>query len=859
MMSLPHVDVKWFVTSEEPSKLPLSYGFSKYYVNRWTAQIHKAAELYQQNNVADAERLYLSITDELLKFSSEGLELKVALTRQHPVPNFQEQSICASIFGNSCVNNESDDATELKFDESSSIKYTIDDLSEVPEFATAFKAISALLVEPIVNEIANGIAHKNTILNSAPSDFDAVVGALTQTQDLHVDIQASNSPIKNRQSVSVSAANLADPLSANLTKSEAQTISRMTTRRRSFNNGSSNIVPEITSTPSKKKLMNVSGTKFRNVVFKGDGTMAMKDIESLNKLFDDANIIFEEVAILVSEEKIMTAIKLWSALEAIIFRACESLSTRSVSDPDADPVMDGLKKQATSSQKPPQNASSFSSPKAETFEEKDDALLASDAILSLHSVWSKSQLIVDLLIKKEVADKGIALLREQTTAELGWSVTKHAHHYSFMKVQPNNQMIFRCEGAVDEPIFNIMAILNESDLHHKWVPYASKTELTHQVSRVTQIGFHEYSLPWPLTNRATYTYAFGIDMMDEEEECVLVVAHGIPQALSSFLEYKLPAYKAVQMKLEAFAFTLTPGETPNRSYITFIASLDPQIDIMPQFIMNASMKLLTNGMFTNILQQAANFSKTEYPNRIKTKRNVYAFLEERLHTLRNVEGRTFQNTPAALAFKKREMEAQDPKNKITESPSLKTVNREGSFPGSVTPRLPSDSPAFRRALHVVETIESKAHLNTDDKHDEEDSDEEVKDTKTSPNDKKVSTNANATPADKTEKSESKKTPPQNQMQPASVPAVQLQTLPDMHSAPDSTSPQKPSKEATSAIVVKDEKTITAEAIKTEVARLPSKGSLSVSPPPPTAVDINKKKERTEEQKTRSGCFGCHGK
>uniref|UniRef100_A0A0K6S8A9 START domain-containing protein n=1 Tax=Chromera velia CCMP2878 TaxID=1169474 RepID=A0A0K6S8A9_9ALVE len=249
--------------------------------------------------------------------------------------------------------------------------------------------------------------------------------------------------------------------------------------------------------------------------------------------------LWEEVRSAYEREKVLLANDLWLSLKK---RIAEALRFR--------------RNSATHASVSPQqlSASMFSHAQSQPPNSTYNRLV------NLLHQYEKDTLIKELEVKAKWAADAFAVLSEGTE---GWDYVKHKTHEFWSKKLPDGTYIFRCEGVMDQPVFNIVSILVEGDQHPTWCPFLESSQ-NWEITRVSQIVQHTYSLPWPFDKRYTNLLGFGVDALDDpDKECLMV-----PE-----IDPAKP-----RMDIHLFAFIMTPDPTGKpATKVQFFAKLDPNV------------------------------------------------------------------------------------------------------------------------------------------------------------------------------------------------------------------------------------------------------------------------------------------
>ena len=127
-------------------------------------------------------------------------------------------------------------------------------------------------------------------------------------------------------------------------------------------------------------------------------------------------------------------------------------------------------------------------------------------------------------------------VRKQLLTDEGWTVKLDDEDLRvlYRKVDGSPNHCVRIDGYIDAPIQDVIAVLNEVDLYHKFVPYFKfpfklglrKMTRVVQLAKVDQVLHAEVDCPWPFTDRDAVVNVFaGDDLLSSR--CVLVGVESI--------------------------------------------------------------------------------------------------------------------------------------------------------------------------------------------------------------------------------------------------------------------------------------------------------------------------------------------
>ena len=93
-------------------------------------------------------------------------------------------------------------------------------------------------------------------------------------------------------------------------------------------------------------------------------------------------------------------------------------------------------------------------------------------------------------------------------------------------------LILRFEvDSIRIPLFNLMAVLNESDLYPLWFPFCERSIEMGQMQRVRKMVKSEFFVPFPFNNRVSTVYGSGVNRFYTEGSIFIFIksTHLIPE------------------------------------------------------------------------------------------------------------------------------------------------------------------------------------------------------------------------------------------------------------------------------------------------------------------------------------------
>merc|ERR1719229_781477 len=98
-----------------------------------------------------------------------------------------------------------------------------------------------------------------------------------------------------------------------------------------------------------------------------------------------------------------------------------------------------------------------------------------------------------------------------------WQLYKESGEWKteWMSDDKSDYQSFRITGSGDVPLYNIVAVLYEMDLIHNWLPLCKESQECTQLSLHSKCGLVRVGLFWPIQDRETVLFAYGVDHLED--------------------------------------------------------------------------------------------------------------------------------------------------------------------------------------------------------------------------------------------------------------------------------------------------------------------------------------------------------
>eukprot|EP00916_Digyalum_oweni_P016668 GHVL01027315.1.p1 GENE.GHVL01027315.1~~GHVL01027315.1.p1 ORF type:complete len:611 (+),score=126.32 GHVL01027315.1:79-1911(+) len=190
----------------------------------------------------------------------------------------------------------------------------------------------------------------------------------------------------------------------------------------------------------------------------------------------------------------------------------------------------------------------------------------------------------------------------------------------------------KIQGIISEPIFRTISIINETDISDNWVPFLTNANKLFQFGRAAQLIHHCYKMPWPLGTRDVVMKGVGVDMLDDEMNCLLLMCSSPEESQKQVWGYDVPppAKGSVRVPVNQLCFLLHPTDDGKKTVMQILTNVEPGLRAIPQRIVQYILKTFVKVIYDKILKLSQTFESTEYTNRVKKNPDLYGFLATRL-------------------------------------------------------------------------------------------------------------------------------------------------------------------------------------------------------------------------------------
>ncbi len=224
------------------------------------------------------------------------------------------------------------------------------------------------------------------------------------------------------------------------------------------------------------------------------------------------------------------------------------------------------------------------------------------------------------------------------------------------------QVKARCETPIDKSLLSpFISVLNETELYQTWLPSwtvpkfrVKKVQKLSQRGRCSQVIVVTFEVPWPIASREVVLCADGFDDINEKGNigiCLNTLDTGDEDGLvpppedkstvridvnGGFLIQKCPKdHPALGDQEEGE--NGNSGDHSDKLLITFAASMNPKMKLLPQSFLNFLVKVAFGicwGMLLKIARDVQNGKRPDHEQAIERKRDsLYDWVDSRIKDL----------------------------------------------------------------------------------------------------------------------------------------------------------------------------------------------------------------------------------
>lgn len=179
-----------------------------------------------------------------------------------------------------------------------------------------------------------------------------------------------------------------------------------------------------------------------------------------------------------------------------------------------------------------------------------------------------------------------------------------------------------CEGIIEAPLMNLVALFCEIDLFKDWFPNVTACDEIKQVTPNRGLYKCKQSMPWPMWPRDLTFTASG--MLDHKNVGILTVIKSTDEKGGDYFGVPIPETAEGHVRIEikrGYHYFQRIDDNTTR-YVT-IFNTDPQLQYAPGWFMNFLMTKICYQMLVTIQEEAKKVPFNEFGERMKRRVDFY--------------------------------------------------------------------------------------------------------------------------------------------------------------------------------------------------------------------------------------------
>eukprot|EP00127_Corallochytrium_limacisporum_P000585 Clim_evm12s20 gene=Clim_evmTU12s20 len=186
-----------------------------------------------------------------------------------------------------------------------------------------------------------------------------------------------------------------------------------------------------------------------------------------------------------------------------------------------------------------------------------------------------------------------------------WTLAYETHglkvHYRMNGPADNHNVLLRIESEIQCNLFHLLAVIYESDLWSRWLPFCTDSLTLENTSRTEQVAYQRLGMPF-FPRDAIYS-AFGVNMLEESGK-LICLGRSVTQEDYPHLDFPKPKgfgasrmiYRDINLQVEPSGGDSCVG--------TLLVSVDPNIKTIPQSLIDFVIKRFAALIFFAMVKEA---------------------------------------------------------------------------------------------------------------------------------------------------------------------------------------------------------------------------------------------------------------
>ncbi|CBZ50277.1 conserved hypothetical protein [Neospora caninum Liverpool] len=227
----------------------------------------------------------------------------------------------------------------------------------------------------------------------------------------------------------------------------------------------------------------------------------------------------------------------------------------------------------------------------------------------------------------------------------GWIREKGRYLDLAYRVEKDSSVSIKVRGKLPCPLFEVLSILNETDLAGTWAPFFKSAEREVQYTKASQLVRQVYDYPL-LGAKETLMFCVGINAL-EEAGCVIIFCRSPPENAAEFLGQPVPEKrKLLRIQSADLVFLLYPIAEGRQTTLELYGRFQHGLRFVPMKIITFVVKKVVRGMFVAIARQCQCFQSGPYKERVQNNPAFYSWMRNKIEdfvqqqkqgTVRNAE------------------------------------------------------------------------------------------------------------------------------------------------------------------------------------------------------------------------------
>lgn len=208
-----------------------------------------------------------------------------------------------------------------------------------------------------------------------------------------------------------------------------------------------------------------------------------------------------------------------------------------------------------------------------------------------------------------------------------WTREKTKYLDLWYRIEKNNSISMKVRGKLPCALFEVLAILNETDLAGNWAPMFKSAKKEHQMTRASQLVRQVFDYPL-IGQMESIMYCFGVDAL-VECGCVMIFCQCPPDTQLNYLGFPLPRKgKMSRVQSATLCFLLFPVSGGKQTTLELYSNFAHGLRFAPTKLVAYVVKKVTRGVFVSIAKQARMFDSSVYAKRVKDNPGFYNWIRD---------------------------------------------------------------------------------------------------------------------------------------------------------------------------------------------------------------------------------------